>query len=215
MPKGKTRSSLSLRERREQAFRMYEQGYTPTEVAKELRVSRATAHTYKKKYEESIEEEARLHPGLMRDVLANTIRSLRELDRIRADAWKRLNEKRVHKYVECPDCGSDFDVVVREPASDQSRVQYHNVLIRAQEQRAKLFGVLGVKQEVFVMITQVKLVQDRILNFLQNNLCPHDRENLERFLLSDPEIVAYMASPGYIDAEVVGEIAAESEFGSE
>lgn len=190
MPQGKTKSKAPLKLRKERAFRMFAQGASDVEVATRLKVTRQTAYNYRRKYEEKITDEALENPALLQDVLKNTIRSLRELDMIRADAWKRLEEKPTKHHFECEGCGEELVVEMPLPPSDQARVQYQNVLIKAQDQRAKLYGVLGVKQEVFIAFTNVKVVQDRLLEWMARNLCPTDRERLAVFM--ETELSEYL-----------------------
>lgn len=204
MTKGKTKSKKTLRQRKEEAFRSFAQGKTIEEVARSLKVSRQTASSYKKKYEAALEAEATADPRLLQDVLKNTIRSLRELDMIRSDAWARLEERPRRIDVECPECETEFAATVVLPPSDQSRVQYQNVLLKAQDSRAKLYGVMGVKQEVFVAITNVQIVQNRMLDWMGRHLCAQDREALADFLES--ELSEYMPSTnaiGILDVESV------------
>lgn len=197
MPKSK--SKLKLSQRRQQAYELFAKGYTNVDVAKDLEINKDTAAKYREKYEASIQSQAAANPGFLRDVLTNTVRSLKELDQIRADAWKQLKPRRMKIEHHCPECEHEWTTTLRFDVSDQSRVQYQNVLLKAQDQRSKLFGVMGVKQEVFIAIMQVKVVQDRILTFLTDNLCAADRAELEAFL-QGPEMAQYMAASGELDA---------------
>lgn len=220
----KTRSKLSLSERREQAYVLFAKGYTNARVAEELKVNKDTVKGYRDRYESSVQAQAAANPAFLRDVVANTFRSLAELDQIREDAWahmKRRKEKREF-VVECPECEYEFTFVAKldYEIPDQTRVQYQNVLLKAQDQRSKLFGIMGVKQEVMVAMMQVKMVQDRLLHFMAEHLCAADRVELEEFLQS-PELAKYMSasSPAgqltewsgsddeIIDAEIIEESA--------
>lgn len=194
MAKGKTKSKMGLRARREAAFRMFAQGATHEAIAKKLRVSRQTVTSYRKQYEAQLDAEAAANPRLLQDVLRNTVRSLRELDMIREDAWKRLEAKPRKVRAACDGCGEENTFEVDLPPGDQARVQYQNVLLKAGEQRAKLFGVMGVKQEVFVAITNVQIVQNRMLDWMGRNLCADDREALASFL--ETELAEYMPNTG-------------------
>lgn len=182
----KSKSKLSLSERRELAFQLFARGYTNRDVASRLRVSEDTAGSYRKHYEERIHAQAAANPAFLRDVLSNTVRSLTELDAIRADAWQHLEPRSV-KF-ECTECGHREKVKIE--VSDQTRAQYHNVLLKAQDQRSKLFGVLGVKQEVLVAVAQIIQVRDKMIEWMGRNLCAEDREALASFL--EGELGAYM-----------------------
>lgn len=191
MAKGKTKSTLNLSKRRERAFELFARGYTNTDVAKDLKVRMDTVASYRKLYEERIHAQAAANPNFLREVVDNTVRALEELDKIRADAWLHLEDRIVKTEHECPECETTFVEKERIAISDQTRAQYHNVLLKAQDQRAKLMGLLGVKHEVFVAIMQVKVVQDKLLDFMGRNLCEGDRAKLDAFLTS-PELVEYM-----------------------
>lgn len=209
MPRGRTKSKMTLKQRREQAFSMFAKGFSDSEIAKKLRVTRQTINNYRRKYEEAIQDEAISNPRLMQDALGNTIRSLHELDQIRENAWKELEDRKLERRVKCPNCDHRFHERFRDPVADHTRVQYLNTLLKAQDQRAKLFGVLGVKQEVFVLVAQVKYVQDKILEFLTRSLCLDDRRKLEEFLTTNPEISEYMSTYGEQSLDDVLELEAE------
>lgn len=198
MTKGKTKSKLTLRQRREKAYRLFAQGVDDRDVATELKVSRKTVAAYRQRYEGIITEEAGNSPTLLQDVLKSTVRALRELDMIRADAWKRLTEKPTKYKFDCEHCGEELVIELPLPPTDQNRVQYQNVLLKAQEQRAKLLGVLGVKQEVFIQFNNIKIVQDKVLEWMGRNLCATDRERLAVFM--ETELAQYLGSPEAIEA---------------
>lgn len=200
----KSNSNLGLSQRRARAFEFFALGYTNRSVALELNVHVDTVAKYRAKYEERIHAQAAANPNFLKDVLTNTVRSLEELDRIREDAWKQLQRKKVLKTEHtCPECETVFIEKERIEISDQTRAQYHNVLLKAQDQRSKLFGVIGLKQEVLIAVMQIKVVQDKVLEWMSNNLEGDTREALATFLES-PELKAYTGGPvGAIDAESV------------
>ncbi len=186
MPRGKTKSKLTLSERREAAFRLFLRGFTNAQVARQLGVTDDTVTNYRRIYEDRIAAEAAHNPALLRDVLANTIRAMEELEEVRREAWASLNAEH-----SCEECNCHL-------MSHQSRNQYLSTLLKAQEQRGKLFGLFGVKQEFAVMVFNVKAAQDKILEFLARNLCPTDRSAFQRFL-DGPEMQAYANSAGPIE----------------
>lgn len=193
----KTRSKMTLSERREAAYTLFAKGFTNKAVAESLKVNKDTVKGYRDRYEASIQAQAQANPAFLRDVVANTFRSLHELDKIREDAWKHMERRKEKREfeVECPECGEGFIFTTKldYEIPDQTRVQYQNVLLKAQDQRAKLFGIMGVKQEIMVAMMQVKAVQDRLLHFMAEHLCAADRAELEDFLQS-PEIAQYMSA---------------------
>jgi hypothetical protein len=165
-----SRSPYTRSERREKAFDLFRKGYGPTDVGRKLKVSKNTALALKRRYEEAIKDEVRQRPDMMSDVLGNTLRSLEELDLVRKDAWRRLEGRSDH---ECPECGTLLACSHSLPI--QSATQLHGVILKAQEQRVKLFGLMGVKQEYFIHVQNIQVVQMLILEFLQNELCEADR----------------------------------------
>lgn len=185
MAKGKTKSKMTLRQRRERAVELIGRGFTDTDVAKDLQVSRQTAASYRRIYEDDLQAKVREAPDALRDVLGNTFRQLSELDDIRKMTWTRLNRRKAAITIECEHCGEEMDYVYQEPPTDQATVQYQNVLLKAADARSKLLGLLGVKQEVFIEIQNVNIVQTKIMAWLQNNLPPALREKLAVFIEND------------------------------
>jgi hypothetical protein len=145
------------------AFEMFLKGRTVTEVADAVGVAPDTASRYKAEYEQRWQEYARANPSFLRDILANTIRSLEELDTVRRSAWDRYENT----------------------VSDSIRAQMLNTVLKAQEQRAKLLGVLGVKAEFLALVNNVQIVQNKLLDFMSRELCAADRAKLERFMLTE------------------------------
>lgn len=199
----KSRSKLSLSERREKAFALFAKGYTNVDVARVLKVNKDTAASYRKHYEERIHAQAAANPAFLRDVLSNTIRALEEVDQVRADAWKQISESRIiHYEIECDECGAELVAKLDMPLGDDARTKYQNVLLKAQDQRSKIMGVLGVKAEVIAAMTQIKVVQDLLLRFMMENLCAEDRQKLEEFLMS-PQMVQYVGGNTSVVTEAI------------
>lgn len=189
MPRSK--SKLSLSERREQAFLLFARGYTNSDVARKVKINKDTAASYRALYEQRVHAQAAANPTFLRDVLSNTIRALEELDQIRADAWKQISEDRTMLYdLECESCGTSLEARLPWPLGDEARTKYQNILLKAQDQRSKILGVLGVKAEVIAAMTQIKIVQDLMLKFMVEKLCADDKRALEDFLTS-PEMTQY------------------------
>ena len=177
---------------------MFAKGYTNADVARSLKINKDTAASYRTLYESRVHAQAAANPGFLRDVLSNTMRALNELDQIRADAWKQISEKRYHVFqVECDPCGEVTETKVNVPLGDDNRVKYQNVLLKAQDQRAKILGVLGVKAEVIAAMMQIKVVQDQILRWLTENLEGELRERLTEFLTT--ELADYMGNQNALE----------------
>lgn len=160
---GGTRSPMRLGARRQRAFELFTEGASNVEVARSLQVSPDTAGRYRKLYEEKIESQAAANPHLLRQVLPNTIKALEELEKVRAYAWERA----------------------RSTESDTIRAQMMNVILKAQDQRAKLFGLMGVKQEALAFTMQVQKQQERLIQYMKENLCPADRIALDEFIVAE------------------------------
>lgn len=186
----KTKSKLTLSQRREKAYELFARGYTNKDVKERLHVSNDTVANYRKQYNERIHAQAAANPKLLQDVVSNVIRTLEELDQIRADAWKKMEPRTRKVKIECPECGHRWKEVESYEVSDQTRAQYLNVLLKAQNERNKLFGVIGIKQEAFSMMMQTQIVQNRIIEWMMNNLEGDIREALANFL--ETELSEYM-----------------------
>jgi hypothetical protein len=187
MPKSKSR--LSLSKRRERAFELFARGYTNKDVKADLGVSGDTVANYRKLFEERVHAQAASNPEFISDVLTNTLRLLTESDQVRADAWKHLEERTVK--IECPKCEHGFKVKV--PVTDQVRAQYHNVILKALDMRAKLFGILGVKAEMFAAVQSTQYVQAKMIEWMMKNLQPADRDSLASFM--ETELSEYVGGP--------------------
>jgi hypothetical protein len=174
----KTKSKLSLSKRRERAFELFARGYTNADVKADLKVSNDAVAGYRKIYNERIQAQAAANPEFISDVLSNTMRLLEETDQVRADAWKHLEDRKIK--VECPACEHVFKAVL--PVSDQTRAQYHNVIMKALDLRAKVFGILGVKAEMFAQIQQVQYVQGRLIEWMLKELPKVYQDELANFM---------------------------------
>lgn len=188
----KSKSKLKLSQRREKAFSFFARGYTNTDVAAELKVHPDTVAGYRKLYEENLHAQAAANPGFLKDVLTNTIRNLAELDHIKAEAWKHMEPRKTKTTVECPHCEENFSVTETIEVSDQTRVQYLNVALKAQDQRSKLFGVLGIKQEVFAAVMQVSIVQQKLMEWMMEHLDNITRDELATFM--EKELGEYLGN---------------------
>jgi DNA-binding CsgD family transcriptional regulator len=207
----KTKSKLSLSKRRERAYLLFSRGYTDTDVAKDLHVNKDTVRKYRARYNESIHTQAAANPRFLQDVVANTMRSLTELDQIRADAWKHMEPRTEKIEFECPHCEEVTVIKQKIEPSDDTRSKYMSHLLKAQEMRAKLLGVLGIKTDVFIAVMQVKVVADHLMRFMAEELCAEDRAKLEEFLMM-PEIAEYV---GAQNANVLDAIDVEAVEGAE
>jgi transposase-like protein len=157
--KGKYKK-MGIRQRQEAAYTFFKRGYTNAEVAREIGIHPDTVTRYRRKYDEELQEAVRESPHLLRDVLGNTLRSLQELEEVRQAAWR------------------DY----QEASSATAKKGFLDLAIKAQSERAKLFGLMGVKQDTLVYINGIKEVQDKLMDFMTRELCPADRAKLEKYL---------------------------------
>src|SRR5689334_20874428 len=208
MPKGRTKSKLSREERLLFAYEKFAEGWSDVRIATQLRVTRQTVGAYRRKYEDDLSERARSNPNLLRDVVKNTMRALEELDRIREEIWQHMQPRKVTTEHTCPECDAEFTEKEYVYVTDDTRSKYIGHLLKAQETRAKLLGVIGVKTEVIAAIMGVKTVADALMAFMAENLCAEDRAKLEELLMG-PELRAYVAGDtnvlDVIDADVLEE----------
>lgn len=167
---------MTLHERREEAASLFLKGFSVSEVAKRLGVTWDTAKGYKQWHEDRISHEAATNPQLLSDVLRNTIESLQEKDQIRAAAWRTYHTS----------------------ISQQVKLQALNTARAASSDKDKLYGLLGVKQDFYVLVQNVTVVQNLILEFLQRELCEDDKTKLEDFL-SRPEVQQFMGRSSVIE----------------
>lgn len=175
--RGKSSSTLNRSERLERSYELFAKGYSQADVARKLAVHKATAAAYKRRYEAQLQDQVKAHPDLLNDVLGNALRILTEGDYIRKDVWKYLAKRKPHVCENCMEnCGCD------EPLPPSAVIGYHNTLLKAQEQRMKVFGLLGVRQEYFIKVQQIEALQRQLLDFMATNLCLEDRARLEQFL---------------------------------
>lgn len=152
--------AMGIGQRRETAGQFFSKGYTNAEVAREMGIHPDTVTRYRRWYDDKLAEQVRANPHMLRDVLGNTLRSLEELDRVRAEAWKN------YEATQLPSIKKDF----------------LKISLAAQSERAKLFGLMGVKQDTMIYINGIKELQDKLLDFMQKELCPADRTKLEEYL---------------------------------
>lgn len=157
---GKTSSPLRLSARKERAFELFAQGARVIDVARDVEVAWDTAKRYKDAYDDMITSQAQDNPDVLLDVVGNTFRMLVELDQARQEAWDRYRRAR----------------------SDAARVSFLNLAVKIQSDRAKLFGLLGVKPEYAARVEKIRVTQGRLIEFMSTELCDVDREKLISYL---------------------------------
>lgn len=196
--KGKLKHKLTRSQRIERACELFSRGYSDSDVARDLPVARNTARAYRAIYEERLKDRTAENPRFLHDIIGNTNRQLEELEQVRNALWKDFEQARSGIEIECENCE---EVMIVPIASMTTRNSIMANIIKAQDQRAKLYGVIGVKAEFYSMVAGVKAVQDALLAFMSAELCAEDREKLARYL-DTPEIAQYLnTSPAAISAE--------------
>jgi predicted transcriptional regulator len=161
MSKGKTASTLSLGARRDKANELFARGYSNAEISREIGTTPDTVARYRKRYQESISEEARTNPTMLRDILRNTMGALGALDQVLQEAWRNY----------------------AQTSTESLKATYLNTALKALEQRHKLLQLFGVKAEYLAQVAIIQDQQKRLIEFMQTNLCVDDRRRLEDFLL--------------------------------
>jgi predicted transcriptional regulator len=171
MPRGRTQSTLSVSARREKSYDLFSRGWKNADIAREVRVTPDTVKRYRDEYEQQLRTQAAQNPRLLVNVIENTIRAITELDQLRRTVW------------------ADYESV---PASSPLRAAYGKQILSINNERSKLFGLFGVKQEYFLHVQNVQSMQNRMLEWMRTNLCAEDRSALERFI--QEELSAFMSS---------------------
>lgn len=209
--KGKTKSTLTFSERKIRAFELFGKGFTVTDVAKDLGVSRNTATSYKKRWKEEVKAEAQADPASVRDVLTNTKLMLDEVNQVRAVAWENLHRKPGILRIECESCEHEMEYQYRFPPGDTAIIGFLNLLTKTADQRAKLLGLMGVDQRLFNEVMAVNHVQQKMLVWLGENLDALTRGRLADFI--DTELAEYVGAaenaddtPAVLDRGVIDAI---------
>lgn len=172
MARGRTGSPLKLSARKEKAFELYARGYRVSEVARELTVAWDTAKRYQDAYEAMVRDRALENPDVLADVVTNTFRALVECEQARAAAWYRYEHA----------------------STDQARAAFLNLALKAGSDRAKLYGLLGVKPEYAAHMEKIRQRQAKLMEFMNSELCPIDRQRLIEFI-GDLEGAAFAELP--------------------
>lgn len=177
----KTKSHLNRSERIERAVELYNRGWTITDVARDLKVAMNTARAYKEIYESQLNQQVEDNPRYLQDIVGNTTRMIQENETVRRDAQKLLKSAEKPVKVTCERCEHTFKI----PAQDYDvRNRILKTILSAQESRAKLFGAMGVKAEFVAMVASVGKVQEKLIQFMQDELCDEDRNKLLAMLAS-------------------------------
>lgn len=153
-------------------MRYISRGYTNADIARELKVTPETIYNYRKQWKQKIQDEKAENPQLLQNILDNTFQMLEEYDQIRTEAWKAF----------------------QATESIQLKNQIIGQLTKLQQDRAKLMGLFGVKQEYFYEVNKIKVIQEKLLEFMRKELCAEDRAKLQTLLTT--ELAPYMVSHG-------------------
>jgi hypothetical protein len=174
MTRGRTSSPLGLSARRERARELFSRGFTNADVAREILVSPETAARYRVTYEDELKETAKANPNMLRDILGNTVRTLRELDQVRAAAWQNYEASQ----------------------TDAAKATFLNTALKASDQRAKLLQLFGVKAEYMSQVAVIQRNQEALIKFLaEGEWCDHDRMSVVSFLETQIDMTDLDALP--------------------
>lgn len=178
---------MTRSQRIEEAYKLFARGYSNADVAREIGVHPDTVTGYRRMYEQEMARSANSNPHIFSEVLLNTKRALTELDEVRKDAWAQIRQERKVVFA-CDHCGEDNEIGL--PLTDASRAKYHSIILNAQTQRAQLHQLLSNRTEILVRHEHTRIVQEKILGWLKDNLSVSDREKLALFI--ETELTDYM-----------------------
>lgn len=163
MPQRSRRHALGIGQRKAKARELFAKGYRNSEVAREIGVHPDTVTRYRDEYNKSLEDQANSNPTLLRDVVQNTVQALEHLDLVRAEAWKQYE-------------GAE---------SAQVKATFLNTVLKAEAERAKILGLMGVKGDTLAFVQRIKAQQDALIEHMRENLCDECRPQLINFIVSN------------------------------
>lgn len=181
--RGRTDSPLSLRERKKVAFDCFSRGFTNDQVKSRISVTDETVGNYRREYEGELRQQMLDNPGLLRNVLENTVRGLEELDQARRALWEEYEAATHPLVLQCPYCEEEHSYL--RVSSPQTRNQILGNIMKSQELRSRMLGLFGVKQEFLLHVQSVRAIQEALLGFMRENLCSEDKVKLERLLTEE------------------------------
>lgn len=179
---------LTRIERLQRCFDFFDQGLSNAEVCRRMKLAPNTATKWRRLWAERNRDDLVENQSLLQQVLSNTLQMLRENEQIRRAAWQEYHAGIEIHQAHCDECDALVEFTIGNPVTRNSSL---NTLMKSQEHRAKLLGVLGIKQEFFGMVSAVQAVQEKLLEFLARELCPADRAKLDSYFDS-PEMQPYM-----------------------
>lgn len=183
MARGRTNSPIPLRERKKMAWDMFSRGFTSDQVRAKIQVTTETVSEYRRQYESELRQQMLDNPGLLRNVLENTVRGLEELDQARRALWEEYDGAIHPVMLVCPHCDQDIEHL--QVTSPSTRNQILGNIMKSQELRSRMLGLFGVKQEFLLHVQSVRAIQEALLGFMRENLCSEDKVKLERMLTEE------------------------------
>lgn len=163
MPARRRRHTMGIGQRKEKARELFAKGYRNSEVAREIDVHPDTVTRYRREYEEALRTTATMNPTLLRDVVQNTVQALEHLDLVRAEAWKQYESA----------------------DSKQVKATFLNSVLKAEGERAKILGLMGVKGDTLAFVQRVKEQQERLTEHMREHLCDDCRPMLIDFIVQN------------------------------
>ncbi len=175
---------MPLQDRKAEALRMYSQGASPERVAQRLEVSLETARRYKREFKEEIAREASQSTGLLSSTLPSMIETLNSISKVEFEAWEGYERDSKPVDVPCPECGESLHI---DAAPSNSLQSWLKLALEAQKEKAKVFGVVGIKPEVQARNNAIETMHTLILNFMSTQLDSIAREKVQQFV-NTPEM---------------------------
>lgn len=152
---------MGMGQRKEKARELFARGYRNAEVAREVGVHPDTVTRYRREYDEALREQAAANPRLLADVVQNTVQSLQHIDEVYKEAWVR------YEHAE----------------SAQVKATFLNTALKAEGERAKILGLMGVKGDTLAFVQRIKAQQDALIEHMREHLCNECRPTLIDFIV--------------------------------
>lgn len=155
--------------KRAQACRLFSEGYMPRDVAEKVEVSYRTAIVYQKFYQKKMQRAVIRNKDFFDKVVEHT---LQELDVLAGQA----------KWIK--------EIAEDEEEPSGVRISAFSQLRWINEQRQKLKRLLDQKVEITHKVEEIRVRQDRIINFMEDELCPVCIDRMRDFFQKEVDAIA-------------------------
>lgn len=174
--------ALKVAAKRHQAYVLFSQEATQVEVARHLGISVGTAHGWHKQYQLKIARKVARRPDFFDQILEHTFAELDILREQSKELWSIIAENKPRGEPGTEDY---------EPGSPGIVISAIAALHKNNAQRQQLKRLLDTRIEITTKVEMARQRQNRILRFMEENLCPHCADLLkEQFENEFAEITA-------------------------